>query len=576
MVNLVNKFNAESTIRNLEDAIIIFDTDENIILLNDAAKLLFKIRSDDVIGEKMGKVFPELNYPFDNKNNLSSCYFIKDNTNIKAIYYPLIDYQGNVIGTIGIFKAEKDKDDCALEISDDIFNIFESFYDGIWITDSNGNVLYTNYANEKVSGFTKEQVVGKNINDLIKEEWFSNSVTVEVLKYKKRTTMMCYNYVTHKQVIVTGNPIFYKDGRLKYVCNNIRDITELINKKKELEENQKFIHRQNDELKLLRSLQFNNKDYIVNSDKMKKVFDLACRVAKFDSTVLILGESGCGKEGIAETIVKFSPRKDNPFIKVNCGAIPENLLESELFGYEKGAFTGANQKGKPGKFEIAQHGNILLDEIGDLPLNLQVKLLRIIQDKEVIRIGGNTPIPLDIRIIAATNKNLLDMVDKGTFREDLFYRLNVVTIEVPPLRERKSDISILLKYFLDKFNNKYSLHKTFSQEVIKILENYNWPGNVRELENFVESVLIVSQEDIITKEDLHPEFTKRGLKNSISPIQVNNLMPLREAQELLEKKLITKAMEKYGSTRKAAEFLQVDQSTIVRKMKKLNITMDEI
>jgi transcriptional regulator with PAS, ATPase and Fis domain len=202
--------------------------------------------------------------------------------------------------------------------------------------------------------------------------------------------------------------------------------------------------------------------------------------------------------------------------------------------------------------------------------------LRIIQDKEVIRIGGNTPIPLDIRIIAATNKNLLDMVDKGTFREDLFYRLNVVTIEVPPLRERKSDISILLKYFLDKFNNKYSLHKTFSQEVIKILENYNWPGNVRELENFVESVLIVSQEDIITKEDLHPEFTKRGLKNSISPIQVNNLMPLREAQELLEKKLITKAMEKYGSTRKAAEFLQVDQSTIVRKMKKLNITMDEI
>lgn len=576
MGNLVNKFNAESIIRNLEDAIIIFDTDENIILLNDAAKLLFKIHSNNVIGEKMGKVFPELNYSSDNKNNLSSCYFTKDGTNIKAIYYPLIDYQENVIGTIGIFKAEKDKDDCALEISDDIFNIFESFYDGIWITDSNGDVLYTNYANEKVSGFTKEQVVGKNINDLIKEKWFSNSVTVEVLKYKKRTTMMCYNYVTHKQVIVTGNPIFYKDGRLKYVCNNIRDITELINKKKELEENQKFIHRQNDELKLLRSLQFNNKDYIVNSDKMKKAFDLACRVAKFDSTVLILGESGCGKEGIAETIVKFSSRKDNPFIKINCGAIPENLLESELFGYEKGAFTGANQKGKPGKFEIAQHGNIFLDEIGELPLNLQVKLLRVIQDKEVIRIGGNTPIPLDIRIIAATNKNLLDMVDKGTFREDLFYRLNVVAIEVPPLRERKSDIPILLKYFLDKFNNKYSLHKTFSQEVIKVLENYNWPGNVRELENFVESVLIVSQEDIITKEDLHPEFTKRGLKNSISPIQVNSLMPLKEAQELLERKLIKRAMEKYGSTRKAAEFLQVDQSTIVRKMKKLNITMNEI
>lgn len=569
MKDFLDKVNLEIMFDNLQEAIVILDIHKNIILVNDLAKSFFNTGDKNVLNDKIKDILPQIDR-LDNTNKLLISHDIINNETVEICYKVLFDNNENTIGTMLKLKNRENKDNLDLNLSNDIFNIFESFYDGIWITDSKGYVLYTNYANEKVSGFTKSQVVGKHIDDLLKEKWFSNSVTTEVLKQKKRVTMMCYNYLTKKQVIVTGNPIFHKDGRLKYICNNIRDITELINKKRQLEKSQTFIDQQNNELQHLRALQFHNENYIVKSHNIKKAYDLACRASKFDSTVLIFGESGSGKEGIAETIVKYSERKDKPFIKINCGAIPENLIESELFGYEKGAFTGANQNGKIGKFEIAQHGTIFLDEIGELPLNLQVKLLRVIQDREVIRVGGNKSIPLDVRIIAATNKNLLDMVSKGTFREDLYYRLNVITIQVPPLRERKDDIPELLQYFLAKLNNKYSLKKKFSEEVISILINYNWPGNVRELQNFVESTLVTCEEDLIDEYNLHPKFMKEDLKR-FNSIQINEIIPLKEAQDLLEKELIKKAMHKYKTTRRAAEFLEVDQSTIVRKMKRLEI-----
>lgn len=470
-------------------------------------------------------------------------------------------------------KNSSGKTDLKFNLPAEIVQFFESSYDGVFITDGEGAVLYTNYANEKISGYTKDDVVGKKIQNLAKEKWFSHSVTLDILTSKKRETILCTNYITGKEVIVTGNPIFSENGELKYVFNNIRDVTDLVAQKKLIEEKEKFIDKQNNELEHLRSLQFKmKKKFVICSDKMKKAFQLAQHVAKFDSTVLILGESGSGKEGIAETIVKSGDRRNNPFIKINCGAIPENLLESELFGYEKGAFTGANPKGKMGKFEIAQTGTIFLDEVAELPLNLQVKLLRALQEKEIVRVGGSDPIELDVRIIAATNKSIIDMIDNNTFREDLYYRLNVVSITVPPLRERIEDIEPLVEHFLKRFNDKYSLTKAISNEVIKLLCEYNWPGNVRELENVTESLIILSQNQIITKEDL-PNKLIANTKKTSSVVEVNEIIPLKEAESYLEKKLIKKAMAKYGSTRKAAEALKVDQSTIVRKIKKLNIDL---
>ncbi|MBF7097786.1 sigma-54 interaction domain-containing protein [Alkalibacter mobilis] len=463
------------------------------------------------------------------------------------------------------------KNGMQLDLPAEIIQFLESSYDGIFITDGEGMILYTNYANEKVSGYTKEHVLGKNIQDLAKEKWFSHSVTLDVLTSKKRETAMCTNYVTNKQVIVTGNPIFSKDGELKYVFNNIRDITDLVAQKKLLEQKEKFIEQQSHELEHLRALQSKmKKKYIVHSDNIKKAFQLARHVAKFDSTVLILGESGTGKEGIAEIIVDSGNRSKEPFIKINCGAIPENLLESELFGYEKGAFTGADPKGKIGKFELAQGGTILLDEIAELPLNLQVKLLRVLQEKEITRVGGTKTIELDVRVIAATNKSIIDMVESGTFREDLYYRLNVVSINVPSLRERVEDIKPLITHFLEMFNNKHNLTKSISNEVYDVLCKYSWPGNVRELENVTESLIILSQNQIITQDDLPNKLIANTMKVN-STVEVNEIIPLKDATSHLEKQLIIKTIAKHGSTRKAAEVLQVDQSTIVRKIKKYNI-----
>lgn len=304
---------------------------------------------------------------------------------------------------------------------------------------------------------------------------------------------------------------------------------------------------------------------------MKQICELAVRVARVDATVLIWGETGVGKGAIAREIHKNSPRSKGPYIEINCAAIPGNLLESELFGYAKGAFTGASLKGKPGMFELANGGTILLDEIGEMPLNLQVKLLHVIQEREVTRIGGTQPLELDVRVIAAANRNLEDLVKRGEFREDLYYRLNVVPIYIPPLRTRQEDIPLLVDYFVHMFNNKYQMQKRFEERAVAALTNYSWPGNIRELENFIERVLIMTNEDIMTCAHLKglPEQEKVETIPEVSNIQ----MGLDEAIALVEKQMIARALTMSGSTRKAANILRVSQPTIVRKAKKYGINL---
>jgi len=480
------------------------------------------------------------------------------------IYNP----EGLLIGALLIERDTMMPPGDGFTLTDEIIRILESSYDGLWITDGKGKVLYTNLANERLTGIKREDVVGKMTHDLINQKLFSVSATLAVMNEHKRVTIMGYNFKTNKQVLITGNPIFNSDGEIAYIVNNVRDITEFDNLRKELNDKDKIIDQQKIEIEKLRnSKKPMNRGYIFRSGIMSEIFELTQRVGRFDLNVLIMGESGSGKEVVADSIVDASDRRDKPFIKVNCGAIPESLLESELFGYEKGAFTGANQKGKIGMFELANGGTILLDEVADIPLNLQVKLLRAIQGKEIMRLGGSKTIKLDVRIIAATNKNLEEMSREGLFREDLFYRLNVVGITVPPLRERREDIPVLIHHFLKKFTEKHNVEKSIEIDVTEFLCNYSWPGNVRELENLIENLVVLTREPVIRKMHL-PERMLRSTNEDFPIIDLHGIMPLKEAVGILEDKLIEMAMSEYGTTRKAAQVLGVDQSTIVRKLNK--------
>jgi transcriptional regulator with PAS, ATPase and Fis domain len=306
---------------------------------------------------------------------------------------------------------------------------------------------------------------------------------------------------------------------------------------------------------------------IAYSVEMGKVLQVATKVAQVTSTVMILGESGVGKEVVARFVHNASLRRSGPFVTINCGAIPPNLLESELFGYEAGAFTGAKREGKPGMIEVASSGTLFLDEISDLPLDLQVKLLQVIQERRLTRVGGIQPIEVDIRIIAATNRDLAKMVERGEFRADLFYRLNVVPIVIPPLRSRRDDIIPLIYHFVAKHNNTHRYNKTISRETREVLTQYSWPGNVRELENLIERLVVTVEGDEIGVEDL-PQYVKERDVNCNSKVIVEGVIPLREAVEEVERQLIKHAQEEHETTYEIAEALGVNQSTVVRKLKK--------
>ena len=575
MKNITCYINTKKILEDVHVPFILFDLNGVIHFFNTEASTLLSISNSQALGKNINDYFPQINLASILENN-ETIHIINSDNRINHTIFSVTDSKNKIIGFGDkLHEGISDYHASSFELSSDIKNMFESSYDGIWITDHEGKVLFTNLANEKISGFTKKDVIGKYTSELLKENWFSHSVTIDVLNSKKRETVMCYNYKTNKHVITTGNPIFNRDGTINYIFTNIRDITALTNLKAKLENQNQHISRQKSEIEHLKSLQSVAKDIVVCSEKMKAVYDIATKVAKYDCSVLVFGKSGTGKEVITKTIVKASNRCDNPFIKINCGAIPENLIESELFGYEKGSFTGANQNGKLGLFEVAQTGTILLDEVSELPLNLQVKLLRLIQEKELVRVGGTHPISLDVRIIATTNKDLKELIDKKLFREDLYYRLNVVTINVPPLSERPEDVSALIDYFLSYFNAKYNLNKVISPDVLEVLQNYSWPGNVRELENLLESIVILSNDKVITKKCL-PAILLQNMDYNKPLIDIQGIIPLKEATNLLEECLIKRALKKYGSTRKAAEILMVDQSTIVRKAQKLNISVTDV
>lgn len=444
-----------------------------------------------------------------------------------------------------------------------LIKLLESSYDGIWITDHVGKILFANSANAKLLGVPRSELENKTTQELQDEGVFQTSAILEALQTQQQVSKVCNNPRTCLTVLATATPVFNEAGDIQYIFNNVRDITALNEMRESLQDKDEIIRQQNSQLETMR-LRLGVGTIIANSKAFTQVVELARRAATFDgATVLILGESGTGKEVISELIVNTSPRKDKPYLQINCGAIPENLIESELFGYEKGAFTGADAKGRKGLFEAANGGTVFLDEIGDLPLHMQVKLLRVLQQKRIVRVGGTETVNLDVRIIAATNKDLKQMVKEGRFREDLYYRLNVVPIEIPPLRDRKEDILPLVNHFLTVANRKYHTNKSIYSDTIDVLESYSWPGNVRELENLMENLVITTPGDIIRRENLSERLKFSTEDHGFT--EDTEVITLKETVERAEYMAIQKAIRQCGSIRKAAVALGVDPSTIVRK-----------
>jgi PAS domain S-box-containing protein len=447
----------------------------------------------------------------------------------------------------------------------DSFTLGNAVSDGICVVDKDGTVIAINNGYTKITGIKEHEIVGKHIEDLIVKRYFNNAVSMMVIKEKKKISGLSTILTNNKKVLITGNPFFDDKGNVTQVLTVMRDMTELIHLKDRLEkaesENKMYQDRLN---------QINNQKskMVGTSPAIEGIRRQIESVAVTDATVLITGETGSGKEVVSEEIVRFSLRSEAPYVKINCAAIPESLLESELFGYEKGAFTGAMNKEKLGLFEMANGGTILLDEIGEMPMVLQSKLLRVLQEKELVRVGGTKPIKLDVRVLAATNRNLKDQIKTGTFREDLYYRLDVIPIDIPPLRERKNDITIMAYKFLDEFNNRYNKEIEFDPDALKVLENYRWPGNVRELMNVIERTVIMENGQKVTKEGI-----ARVLGISDEGFQYLQLEDLtyKEALYNFEKKFFESTLNKYGSTHKAAAKLGISQPTIARKAKALGI-----
>ncbi|GAA1375377.1 sigma-54 interaction domain-containing protein [Peribacillus frigoritolerans] len=444
--------------------------------------------------------------------------------------------------------------------------IIENSYDGIYITDQDGITLYTNSAIERITGIPKEYYIGKSVDQLIKRGILNASVTHKVVKLRRTVSVVQDNFAG-KETLITGSPVFNAEGEIEQVVTNIRDLSDLNELMHELTKANELNNQYKQEIEKLRKI--TSKDGVVFvSDKMKMIYEIAERISDIDATVLILGETGVGKDVLARNIYNRSIRsKKGDFIKINCGAIPADLLESELFGYEGGAFTGANQKGKPGMFELAESGILFLDEVGELPLQLQVKLLRALQEREIQRIGGTKPKKIDVRIIAATNRNLSEMVKTGDFREDLFYRLNVIPITIPPLRERREDILALTDLFLTKANEQYKFSKEIDSRLKEYFYQHDWPGNVRELINIVERLVVLTDNRILSINDLPEEYQP---ENRNQP-NLNATLTLKEAVERAEKEILTKAAQTYQTTYEIAEALESSQATIVRKLKKYQL-----
>ncbi|MCL2568256.1 MAG: sigma 54-interacting transcriptional regulator [Oscillospiraceae bacterium] len=461
--------------------------------------------------------------------------------------------------------------------------ILDHMYGNIFITNGEGKILFVNENTATVLGVSREKLLTMNATENLAGGLMSRSTTLEAIQQKK-TIIGGFCTRGGVEYISTSTPLLDDAGNVQLVLtysqekSSIHALTDAVEQERKTAENYKYA------LQYTASAKAGQKTPIVESAKMKELFSFAKHIAKTDSAVLISGESGSGKEVLASYIKENSSRKDEPYIQVNCAAIPPNLMESEFFGYVAGAFTGANQKGKPGVFEMANHGTLFLDEVGELPLDLQGKLLRVLETSEFYRIGSTKVTRTDVRLIAATNKDLLRQIQEGKFREDLYYRINVIPCYIPPLRERREDILPLAEFFLEACTKRYGLTHRFAPDLLQVLMDYPWPGNVRELRNAVERITLSSTESVITMDSLRQnpffaEFLGWNAKDARLPRQtdtdgsrrVDGSAVGQSYQELERQRVLDALLATNGNKSKAAKLLGVSAGKLYRLMDRYGI-----
>ena len=491
---------------------------------------------------------------------------------------------GATIGTIcsfqelSSFETSAKKLDSYKTLNRQLETIFDASSDGIWVCDGAGTVISINPASEMLNGIRKKDVLGRNINDLVANKVFDQSVTSKVMASRSRETVMQQVTKTGRYLLATGTPSIDSEGNIALIVVNERDMTELNILQERFEQSRMIGEKARAELSELTLLELQRNEIVADSNAMRRILQTSLKLAHIGaSNILILGESGVGKGLVAKLIHKNSSRHANPFVEINCAALPESLLEAELFGYEKGAFTGASEKGKIGLFELAMGGTLFLDEIGDMPLPLQVKLLKYLDDRMIRRIGGTHSIQVDCSTIAATNQNLESLVQARQFRQDLYYRLKNFTIEIPPLRRRPDDIAGLVRCYLKAFNSKYATAKTIHSRAMGLLNRYAFPGNTRELKNILENAVVMSSSDQLDEyiQSSIGAGREPGAATTLRTEEQNSLnLPQRLAAA--ERLVLLEASSSCRTTREMARILGVSQPSVVRKLQKYGISLPAI
>ncbi|MGM0419668.1 MAG: sigma 54-interacting transcriptional regulator [Bacillota bacterium] len=562
-------------IDSTHDGMIAINSDCQVELFNQAAADILNLKQKDIIGNDVRKVIPNTRLHIVLENGIPELNRFQkvDSTQIVTNRVPVKDDQGEIIGAVAVFRDKTEVTRLAEEITnlkeiqEMLEAIINSTQDAISVVDEKGKGILINPAYTRLTGLTEDDVIGKPADVDIAE---GQSVHYKVLQTREKIQGVRMKVGPQKKdVIVDVAPIIV-DGELKGSVGVIHDVSEIKNLTEELDQARRMLR----ELKA----RYTFADIIGKSQTMQAVINQARKASRTPATVLLRGESGTGKELFAHAIHNESARRNQKFIRVNCSALVDTLLESELFGYEEGAFTGAKKGGKKGVFEVADGGTIFLDEIGKISPNLQSKLLRVLQEREIVRVGGTTPIPIDVRVIAATNINLERAIQEERFREDLYYRLNVIPLTIPPLRDRLEDIRPLSEHIIRKFNQEYGRSvKGITSAAIQQLQNYNWPGNVRELENIIsQSIIHLAQDEEYIDEEHLP-----GL-NQEEPVDIRNTprlesfsfenYSLKEMLNETEKKLIIQALEDTeGNRTEAANLLGIAVRSLYYKLEKYGI-----
>ena len=575
-----NRLPHEEILNASSNGVVATDTSGVIVFANDRVRELFGVDPAGIIGARAAEVLPPSGPPIMESLRTGEPqlgHYIPGKKGGMVANITLIRRKGRIMGTVCSFQKTEHlelsahKLDSYKNLNRQLNAVFQSSSDGIWVCDGQGRVIDINEASEKLNGIDADDVVGRTVSDIMAGGLFDRSVTLEVLESKRQVSAVQHIKQTKRILLVTGTPVFDEAGNIFMVVVNERDMTQLNAIREQLEQSRMVTEKYREELAELSVLELERQEIIAESNGMRQVLRVALRLAHLEaSNILVLGESGTGKGLLAKFIHKNGKRREKPFIQINCAALPESLLEAELFGYEKGAFTGAREQGKAGLFELAQGGTLFLDEIGDLPLPVQAKLLKYLDDHEVLRLGSLKPRQIDCTVIAATNRDMDGLTGNRLFRQDLFYRLNTFTIRIPPLRERVEDIFELTSYFLRKYNKAYHVHKRVTPAAIQALQAHPFPGNVRELKSVIKKAAVMSDQEVLD------DFIIGSLGGPERPVcrSPERKAPanLTEGVNQTERGIIEKAMRECKSTRELARHLGISQPTVVRKMKKYGLS----